>query len=81
MKATGTNFAEAELTRGDYKIPKAPPFIMGFEAAGIVVEIGSHVSNWRVGDKVTTIACSGGYAEYATADSQLAIPIPDGFSL
>ncbi len=28
---------------------------MGFEAAGIVVELGSRVKNLRVGDKITTL--------------------------
>ena len=63
VKATGLNFAELELTYGRYKIPKEPPFIMGFEAAGVVREIGPEVRNVRVGDRVTTIVSSGGFAE------------------
>ena len=53
---------------------------MGFEAAGIVVEAGSQAKNVKVGDKITAIVSSGGYAEYATADAGFAIPIPDGIS-
>lgn len=80
VKATGINFAEAELIGGDYKIPKVPPFIMGFEAAGIVVERGAGVHHLQVGDAVTSVVSSGGYAEYATADASMAIPIPNGVS-
>lgn len=80
VKATGVNFAELELTTGDYKIPKSPPFIMGFEAAGIVIEIGSEVKHVRIGDRVASIVSSGGYAEYATADAEAVIPIPAGVS-
>jgi NADPH:quinone reductase-like Zn-dependent oxidoreductase len=80
VKAAGVNFAELELTKGKYKIPKTPPFIMGFEAAGVVVEIGSQVRHVRVGDRVTSLVSSGGYAEYATADANAAIPIPPGIS-
>jgi len=29
--------------KGKYKIPKNPPFIMGFEASGVVAEVGSQV--------------------------------------
>jgi NADPH2:quinone reductase len=77
VKAAGVNFAELELTKGRYRIPKEPPFIMGFEAAGVVVELGARVKNLNVGDRITSVASSGGYAEYATADATVAIPIPE----
>jgi NADPH2:quinone reductase len=80
VKASGVNFAELELTKGRYRIPKDPPFIMGFEAAGVVVERGARVTNLKVGDKITSLVSSGGYAEYATADATLAIPTPEGIS-
>ena len=80
VKAAGVNFAELELTKGRYKIPKTPPFVMGFEAAGVVEEIGLQVRHVRVGDRVTSLVSSGGYAEYATADANAVIPIPAGIS-
>jgi NADPH2:quinone reductase len=80
VKAAGLNFAEIEMTKGMYPAAKKLPFVMGFEAAGAVVEAGSQAKNIKVGDKVTTIVSSGGYAEYATADAGFAIPIPDGIS-
>jgi len=45
-----------------------------------VAEVGSQVKNPQVGDKITAIVSSGGYAEYATADANLAIPIPAALS-
>jgi len=39
---------------------RRPPLIMGHEAAGEIVAIGSHVERWRPGDRVTfdsTISC------------------------
>jgi NADPH:quinone reductase len=78
VRATGINFAELELTRGRYRVGKEPPFIMGFEAAGVVREIGKGVGNLKLGDRVTTIVSSGGYAEYATALADMVIPIPEG---
>ena len=80
VKATGVNFADLELTKGRYKIPKSLPFVMGFEAAGVVVEAGSEVEHVRVGDRVTSVVSSGGYAEYAIADSSAVILIPPGIS-
>jgi NADPH2:quinone reductase len=80
VKAAGINFAEIEMTKGKYPAPKKPPFVMGFEAAGIVVEAGTNAKNVNVGDKITAVESSGGYAEYATADASMAIAIPDGIS-
>jgi NADPH2:quinone reductase len=40
VKAAGINFAEIELTRGKYPSGKPLPFIMGFEAAGTIAEVG-----------------------------------------
>ncbi len=80
VKAAGINYAEVELTKGKYQVFKKLPFIMGFEASGIVVEVGSRVKNLKVGDKITSLVSGGGYAEYATADAGAAIPIPDCIS-
>lgn len=80
VKAAGINFAELELTRGQYSTGKTPPFIMGFEAAGIVGELGPGTNHIKIGDRVTGIVSSGGFAEFATAEATMAIPIPDGIS-
>ena len=78
VKAAGINFAELETILGRYPAPRPLPFTMGFEAAGIVADLGSGVTNLKVGDRITSIVLSGGYADYATADAQMAILIPQG---
>jgi NADPH2:quinone reductase len=80
VRAAGINYAEIELTNGKYQVPKQLPFVMGFEASGIVAEVGSQVKNHELGDRITSIVSSGGYAEYAVADAGFAIPIPEGVS-
>jgi NADPH2:quinone reductase len=80
VKAAGINFAELELTWGRYPALKPLPYVLGFEAAGVIVEAGSQVKNLEVGDAITSIVSSGGYAEYATADANFAIPVPKGVS-
>lgn len=78
VKAAGVNFAELEMTLGKYPAPRPLPFTMGFEASGIVADLGAGVTNLKVGDRITSIVSSGGYADYATADASMAISIPDG---
>lgn len=80
VKAAGINFAELELTHGRYRAPKTPPFVMGFEAAGVVAEVGRQVTRFKPGDRVVSIVTSGGFAEYATANADFALPIPNGVS-
>jgi NADPH:quinone reductase len=80
VKAAGVNYAEIELTQGRYPALKPLPYIMGFEAAGLVVELGSQVKTLEMGDKIAALVSSGGYAEFATAEARAAIPIPDRVS-
>ena len=80
VRAAGINYAELELTKGRYQVPKQPPFVMGFEASGVVAEVGPNASNHKVGDRVTSVVTSGGYAEYAIADAGFTLPIPAGIS-
>ncbi len=81
MKAAGINYAEVEQIHGKYPtFGKELPFVMGFEVAGVVAEIGSGVTHVKVGDAVATLVSSGGYAEFAIAQSQVVIPIPSGIT-
>ena len=80
VEAAGINFAELEMAKGRYPARKQLPFVMGFEAAGTVVETGPGANSVKVGDRITTIVTSGGHAEFAVADAAMAIPIPHGVS-
>lgn len=80
VEAAGINFAELEMTKGKYPARKNLPFVMGFEAAGTVVETGAASNGIKVGDRITAIVSSGGYAEYAVADAAMGIPFPHGMS-
>jgi NADPH:quinone reductase len=78
VKAAGINFAELELTKGKYPALKPLPYILGFEAAGIVAELGTHVKNVSVGDKITAIVASGGFAAYCRCRRQRCDPHSQG---
>ncbi len=48
--------------------------------AGVIEELGSGVTGWRVGDRVMTLVGGGGYAEFAVAYAEHLMPIPERMS-
>ncbi|MBU8905651.1 quinone oxidoreductase family protein [Desertibacillus haloalkaliphilus] len=78
VKAIGVNYADIARREGQYVIDTPLPFTPGAEIAGVVAEIGDQVENVKVGMPVVTLISSTGYAEYAIADEQSLIPIPNG---
>lgn len=80
VKATALNRADLLQRAGKYPPPKGASKILGLEIAGEVVEIGKNVKNYQIGDEVFGLIGGGGYAEYATIDSQMAISKPKHFS-
>ena len=48
----GLNFIDINQRKGTYPLKKLPS-VMGMEAAGTIIQIGSNVTRFNVGDKVT----------------------------
>jgi NADPH:quinone reductase-like Zn-dependent oxidoreductase len=71
----GLNFADVMARRGLYKDAPPMPSVLGYEAAGIVEEIGNEVTHLKVGDKVLAFTHFGGYATHviSPADGVLLI--------
>ncbi|WP_006244082.1 quinone oxidoreductase family protein [Mycolicibacterium tusciae] len=80
VRAAGINFAELEQTLGRYPFTRPLPGVLGFEAAGEVVELGEGVNTLQIGDRIVAPVSSGGYAEYATANANFALPVPEGIT-
>ena len=57
MRAIGVNFADLHRRRGNYFLPSQPPYINGYEGAGIVVEVGEGVDDVAIGDRVGFADC------------------------
>ncbi len=74
IKAAGVNFIDVYFREGRY--PAATPFIVGQEAAGLVVAIGSEVKNIQPGDRVAYTGIQGSYAEYAAIPAVRLVKIP-----
>ena len=51
----------------------------GGDAAGEIVELGSGVTGFKLGDRAMG-RCAGGFAEYALVDAREAMPVPERLS-
>ncbi|MEY9845311.1 NADPH2:quinone reductase [Streptacidiphilus sp. BW17] len=71
----GVNFADAKARSAGYRVPQFP-FVPGLEVAGTVRALGPGVTGLTVGQHVTAMLASGGYAEtvIAPADATFAVP-------
>lgn len=78
--ATSINRPDLVQRLGNYPAPPGDSEVLGLEVAGTVAEIGSDVSNWKVGDRVMALVGGGGYAEYAVAYENHLMPIPASMS-
>lgn len=80
--ATSLNAGDYRLVQLNSGLPKSG--ILGNSIAGIVEELGSDVQTWKVGDRVvvdTSNAGFGGLAEYAVAQANELVKVPDTLSL
>ena len=62
------------------------PFVVGFDAAGVVAELGEGVTDLKVGDRVVTasnqgIGERGSYAQYVASVRERVVKLPDHVSL
>lgn len=85
VKAAGVNPLDNMITRGDVKMitPYALPQTMGNECAGLIVEVGSEVSDFAVGDAVFSrlpISRPGAFAEYVAVPADAVARMPEGLS-
>ena len=75
IKASGVNFIDVYFREGRY--PTQLPFVNGQEAAGVVVQTGSEVTNVQRGDRVAYTSTLGSYAQYAAVPDSRLVKIPD----
>ncbi len=81
VAVAGVNRPDVAQRRGTYKPPPGASPVLGLEAAGEVVAVGSAVTEWKLGDRVCALAPGGAYAEYCVAPAAHCLPIPAGLSL
>ncbi len=54
VKAAGICGSDIHIYHGDIKLAMKPPVIMGHEFSGVIAEVGSSISKWKPGDRVTS---------------------------
>lgn len=77
IRAAGINFPDILVFAGKYQVRTEPPFIPGYEACGVVSELGAGVSRLAIGDKVIVTPMGGGFAEKIAVSERQVIPLPD----
>ena len=78
LRAAAVNFPDALFLAGTYQVKPTPPFVPGFEVAGVVVE--SRAPSLPVGARVAAMLPEGGYATHAVIVPPLVWKIPDALS-
>ena len=80
QNAVGINFHDIYCRSGlrhSLKLPGTP----GIEGAGVVLQTGTEVQDFKVGDRVAYITSGyNGYSSVRTLPSDLAVPVPDEVS-
>ncbi|WP_040780124.1 quinone oxidoreductase family protein [Nocardia pneumoniae] len=74
-------FPETKLRSGEFPLGAPPPLVFGFQAAGVVTEVGSNVDPALIGQRVIVATKGfGAYAEFVAAPADAVTFIPDGLS-
>ena len=81
IHAAALNRADLLQRQGKYPSPAGCPEWMGLEIAGVIVEIGKNVTDWKIGDRVCALLGGGGYAEYVAVKHDMLMPVPKGLSM
>lgn len=77
VKAAGVNFADVLARQGLYPDAPRPPYILGHETAGEVIEVGEDVAGLKPGQRVLAYHRGGGYAERVSVPAAQVFALPD----
>jgi NADPH:quinone reductase len=81
VRASGLNQADLRMAASHFAASevRGGPAVAGLELAGEVLEVGSKVRGFEVGDRVMAMG-GGAWAESAVLDHRLVIPAPDALT-
>jgi NADPH2:quinone reductase len=79
-EAVGLNFADVYRRRGTYHLSGVAPWVLGYEAAGVVERVGAGVTAFREGDRVGFADVPRANAELVLAKADHLVPLPGDVS-
>lgn len=79
VTAAGVNFADISKAYGSFLDGPQPPYLAGFEAAGVVVAVGEAVTGVPLGARVIGVGY-GAFAEFMVLPAAAAMPVPPGWT-
>ena len=74
----GLNFIDTYHRSGLYPLPL--PTKLGMEGAGIVVDMASDVSEYKIGDRVAYVMALGSYSSHRNIEANKLVKIPKSIS-
>ncbi|GBP62546.1 Synaptic vesicle membrane protein VAT-1 homolog-like [Eumeta japonica] len=77
---SGLNFQDLIVRQGAIDSPPKTPFILGFECAGQVEQVGEGVTNFKVGDTVVALPEYKAWAELVSVPAQYVYALPAGMT-
>lgn len=82
LKSVGMNQADLMARRGEYRLSSGePPFTPGIEGGGVIVEVGSQVTDRQIGQRVIlSLGAAAGNGTYRTrfvTTAQNTLQVPD----
>ncbi|PHI20761.1 NADPH:quinone oxidoreductase [Lewinellaceae bacterium SD302] len=80
IAATALNRADLIQRRGKYPVPAGQSPLLGLEMAGTVIETGTDVTDFEIGDNVCALMNGGGYAQLAVVDQEMLLRLPGNLS-
>lgn len=81
VHSVGVAFPDLLLSRGEYQFKPEPPFTLGVDFAGVVLDPGSpESSGFTVGQRVAGVNLHGGAAEQVANPAVFTFPLPDALS-
>ncbi len=79
-EAIGLNFADIYRRRGNYHLQGQPPYMLGYEGAGLVESVGPDVRQLKPGMRVAFADCPFANAESVSVPQEKVIVLPDDVS-
>jgi NADPH2:quinone reductase len=79
MRAIGLNFADVYRRKGNYHLKGNPPFIAGYEGAGVVVDANNN-PDFKIGDRIAFADAPFANTVFVAVPVSNAIPLPKNIS-